>query len=1179
MKIAGLNVDNAVLQRIQNRVMIVGRFNRSGTKGGDPERYLFTNSRDTSSEYTKYRATFTASGSLDYEKFVSLLQPKISESVRYETSGGSRNSTTFASVRQEIPANGDEDGTVIIDTFNYFFTRAVSKTDQTAFDDATRPTSKLLDTSERDRGKEILKQIRRNLTTFCEFQPRNQQLLIAAAYAFHHCKGDGLPGGFNAGNALPKEFAPAFIDFIYDENTTKSFEEYLPRIDFDLPFWDELRGDAGKRGQQAFVDVVNAVRDHLLEGDAIQYATNIMNANTVRNHVAKAVKTAQGTDSDLVQAFGKSRTSFNSLRQIVRSKVLLSMILEWLMQGFHELPGVQSVIPSKKAEAIENAIANGVNVAPAVNRPNKEERKKFSQKLTDNFKMVLAATVGRGQDDQTREASKKAARDALPDELLSLVDEMAGKSDMLGALQIVAGSTSQSKDTDQFDGFADACKTILLDVLMPVLYRKPIVSSKELERAFQKESLGIYLAAILLSDQNQNAFVRIAEDQLEEFENHIKDGKIADVDGIQTKLLTRVYKLLADPAVGEQIEQGMTVIREVQALQEMAGTNASTSMGEAVVAGWTDELEGEVLEATESTALVDTALKERVTVKVKALKEQQTAVASGKPESSETGEGVDGNAEGVVQKEQDAAEDDEDAADNVLSKLTGEFDTGIDRIMHGLAETKGVAVDQLKTEEVTRAASLDDDFQDFVGVLADRVKAYEKTMDLIYRRYNENEDKDVFRNKVERMTLINLMLLWREELGFGKVQSNLYRLLLDLILETNPDNPDRADFLNTKSLTEYFDNEDLANGGFTKLENVLRRQTFESLQNVVNFVSELQGVKYLMDRVGSGDAEVIVVNADASEFKDWFESDNVKSAAGTGRFRTSGVSGDTKNVTYPALIYFTDIAFKDETDKISWLEGLAKWQLRLSEDSALSAIIPPICVSTGAQGMSELGWETQGKDYQTAVRESLAPVVIVGPSPRLNSENDGFPTVLPAGYLLAARVMGCAVDGLSIEPAVGFRGEGRFCTLCPGSEQISKSLDNVVWGSRHNYYSLAADLYLYIVMLIILRVKEDSKEFVEDKILWRNFCFPINSSDAHTKTFRKANSDLGRLVFGSDMSRYALGDFIPDGPLKTLLVGRSGNNIQNGEWDQVQQIQEDYEWFNRALAALTKHTNEALENA
>ena len=207
----------------------------------------------------------------------------------------------------------------------------------------------------------------------------------------------------------------------------------------------------------------------------------------------------------------------------------------------------------------------------------------------------------------------------------------------------------------------------------------------------------------------------------------------------------------------------------------------------------------------------------------------------------------------------------------------------------------------------------------FVGGLSEDIAAFEKTLHLIYSRYNENPDKKTFRNKVERMTLINMMLLFQKELGLGRISSNLYHLLLDLVLHLDPENPDPMAFMREKSLTIYFDDADLDKGGITALRQTLEVQSAQSLENIVTFVSELRGVKYLMDTVASDrDAEVVVVNATANEFLDWVRTDNLIEGKGDHRLRSGYLvkTGSASNETIPpGLIYMTDIAFSDGDKK------------------------------------------------------------------------------------------------------------------------------------------------------------------------------------------------------------------------------------------------------------------------
>src|SRR6185503_18989225 len=134
---------------------------------------------------------------------------------------------------------------------------------------------------------------------------------------------------------------------------------------------------------------------------------------------------------------------------------------------------------------------------------------------------------------------------------------------------------------------------------------------------------------------------------------------------------------------------------------------------------------------------------------------------------------------------------------------------------------------------------------------------------------------------VEKFSLANMMLLFKNDLALGKVGSNLYRMLLDLVRYVNPETTDLREFRREHSLTEYFDNQDLNVEGIGALRKQLLNQGSNSLKNIVHFVSELRGVDYLFAQMGTlSDVEVIVVNADADEFLDWLTKDNLADDAG-----------------------------------------------------------------------------------------------------------------------------------------------------------------------------------------------------------------------------------------------------------------------------------------------------------
>ena len=388
------SIDRTALGCIQKRVFIVGRFNQQAP-GAEPGMYLFTN-RAVSS---RFRQNFNAVAALNYENFVDALSPTIAEVIEPI-------SKRYSSVRQIIPSSvKDAQGTSVIDQFNYFFQRAIANSEQPAFKSSSPPqTPQLL--GGQAAGREILKQIRRNLTAFCTFQPRTHELIAAMEQLLEQCAGyRGIPGAYSAGATLPGGFAEILVDFIYDENTSRSFKNILGfiydenksewikktagRLDFAVGAWSALETD--QPGQLAFAEIVDAFRDRLVNGNADNFAGIRFGTRQLKDMVKERV------DDSLRDDFTAARAGYNGLRQILRSKVLLSMVLQWLTSSLMEIPSVAAEkVSSKKFLAASTAILENFkanNLAPAKRRPSPEERVRFADLLIENFERLLTAIV------------------------------------------------------------------------------------------------------------------------------------------------------------------------------------------------------------------------------------------------------------------------------------------------------------------------------------------------------------------------------------------------------------------------------------------------------------------------------------------------------------------------------------------------------------------------------------------------------------------------------------------------------------------------------------------------------------------------------------------------------------------------------------------------------------------
>ena len=1081
-------VDMKAIERLKKRVFIVGRFNQSGVGQSPPAMYLFT--KRTVSE--TYRKNFSDVSDLSYNSFVQLLKPAVAE----KSEAGER----FPSIVQVIPrADETLETSFVVDTFNYFFGRAASNSDQPAFkaDSPMREDRELLATDAEMRGLGILTQIRRNLQTISTFQHRSFELVEQAARLFQRCAREhGMPA-YAYPDPLPGGFPEKLIDFLYSEDPAGEFD--VDGLTFSGE-WESMQANIG--AQAALKAIVGAYRDALLGSRGLGHGSWVFRNQTLDQHAIACV----GDAKDLAGDYVRARSAFNEMRQILRSKVLLSMVLEWVVGSLDGIKDAKAV-PAKEEGNLNRAIGRAIlerakenGLAEPIKRPSAEERRRFTNELTANFAAVLDSLLG------------EAVASSLGPELRSLVETMRGNKDVCGALRRMSG---HGKDDEQYRAFVDANRTIIMDILCPALFRTPVVTPEILRRELRREMIRSFLAAVLLSDRNDEGVRKIAEDHMLALEERIEKEKIKDIEGISKLLLGDYLRLIANPATEREVEESIRVLVEADALRQ---------------AGYVDDQRPSMVMTIHGDP------------QAKAIR--QTGVPAASVSAS-----VEGYVRDKLRRAEETVGRENEEAIATETALETELDRRIDEIMAaGASADDARSPVDARVKEVAETMLGDEDLK---LRLTDTLSASERALQYIFRRYAEKKHLKRFAGQVERMMLTNLMLLFQEDLGLGKQSSNLYQLLLDMILHLDPEQPNPMEFLREKSLTEYFNNADLSGAGITDLKQTLKVQALKSLKNIQDFVSELRGISYLMERVGSDqEAEIIVINATADEFVAWLNRDNLTEGQAPGmlgRLRTGRLvnsPGESERVIPPGLVYMTDIAF-DGTSKQAWLDRLAG--LGLSKGS-LKFLLPPICLSTGPQSPGDVvqSFEVEGKSLARVAESVSSPVVILGPSPFLNRPDDQFRTVLPAGYLFAAHML-CEPEQKVLNRMVAAKSDGRFRVIGAGEAFLREGLKGVMWGreSEEDPYSFAADFYLYVVLSIIATAQGTD---VPPGPAVTDYDYFYCGEPATEAEWRRAAELLNNAVFGNEARRFSLWDKLSSqGDLHKVAVAKeSGSSASTG---------------------------------
>jgi hypothetical protein len=1156
-------IDVRAFERIRRRVMIVGRFSLDKKKG-DPEVFLFSN-RPAGQLSAEYRDNFTGTFDISYDSFVDAVRPRICDKI--EMNG------PLPMVYQVLASSERaEEGASVMSESNYFFERGIATSTQEAFRQDTRKLrgeKEILGEADPTPGKRVFQQVQGNLATFCKFQPRTYEVVEAFAKLLEQCAVEKNLPQFAHGDPLPPGFPEKLIEYLYDETTSRGFD--LEGVDLSAEPWHRL--ERSPSGKEELCTLVGAFRQALVDASRDDTAMLKYKGRPVRELADSAIEEVGGpTRSSPVHlraAFMESRTAYNSLRQILRSRALLSMVLEWLLREYYKLDSVVAKgTNAEKDRAVGDAIlreSDRNDLAAPILRPSKEERKRFRDLLKDQFAQLVGAIVG---------GKSSAAYGALPNDLKSVADERIKDRPTTAFL------AEMCKDKDQKAAFLGAGKVTLADVLCPALYQEPILNVIALKRLMTKASMEAFLSAIFLTNENQAAVQEIADKHLQYFTEQIDRAsqELRNKDSVTSRLLKDYLKLMTNKENVRRFREGNQVLLEVN--EQLQRANLHESLGISVMVpiradqielakegeGSPGSLDETPTSKVERVTIVTTAAREglkRASAAGASISAERTAgVASESP--STTGGGNDERSSEVASATATATEAQE-SPQEPLNFLDIKVDDLIKQFKRELGASEPTA-QQLKDIERRVGDTLIND-ADVMGELDRKLSAYERMMFLIYKRYAKNPHLKEFQRRVERMTLANMMLVFQRDLGLGKVFSSLYQLLLDMVLHVDSETSDLREFMEYHSLTSYFDGAVLDGNGITALRQTLDVQAGKSLRNIVALVSELWGVKYLMERArGSGDVELIVMNATAAEFLQWLRQDNLTSGVGRGRFQPGKlIAGGSEVATVPAVVYLTDLAFADgASDKASWLRQLSDFPL---QNDALTCLMPPLCISTASQ-KSDDGFAAEGEALRKASESCPTPVLILGPSANLNSHDDVFPTVLPAGYLFAAHLLASPAQSIRFR-SISQSSKGRF-RIIGQAAQLQDDLSRVLMGqedANRQGYGFAGDYYLFLVLALLAAAKGGgrSNRAVSREDL-EPFFFRVGNISRRAQF--EETSILNGCVFGGNALRFSL-NFAEKDDAPASLTGVNisiGDELTKPKANAIENA--DHAWFMRATAAM-----------
>lgn len=988
----------------------------------------------------------------------------------------------------------------------YLMTRASAASDQKAFQGATAASPATEDwvgeetmlvadpaqvsTARIRRARSILDRLDHCLDVWARFAGRAERLTYAFLLLLQRCAPLPLPA-FSPGEPPPPGLLRAVHRLLIDESSSAELDVKDVAWAEASPLW----GEVGRQDRltQNLKAVAGALRDHL-RGLAPQHDTRTVGGMPLSELAAWVVGNHPELGRGFVDEYRDAVTALQEIRELLRLKSIQGNVLLGVLESFHRLDAVGhlagSLNAAKRNQAIEREILrpDSAELRPPRQRPTPEARRAYTEGLVQETEGVVAA-VADGDD---------AALDALPGPLRALAAQLRGEPRLVDALRRVAGAGAVERRR-----FTKMLRTLIEGLLCPALFGSPELELLELVSMVGGWLGDAYLLALQLTPEAALALRAIGERHEAAFRGHVEDGTIkasvVEVDaGIVGDVLTGVVATEANARLAARAHEALNTAITGHTLAALSpgwrpsplpiypsdtgpvaevvrGSTANLAPRPAEVQGIAVSVARQLTDR-EAAARPDPmrvpAAVRRVLLQVRAdgtteevedtRPDPGAEVGGGRPRGPRVhgGGGVEPGENGPPERaptgRSPAPPDEEpDAFGLVL----------MDALRGGGRDPEATA----------SLLARDGRFQ---GAVAEAELAWSEFFHKVLSRYTEGHVPDGYRRDVKRLVLAELMLDLKDELNLGQEGSFLYRLLLDLVADHEPGaiEGDFRPFLRKHSLTEYIDVMRAGPGAFFDPVMKTVEQGEMAFRNLSGYLSDVAGLAYTFDQLARvPDATVLVFNGTAEDWLDWVRDDTLSQDPQAGRFYPGRLVGDperTLGYGAPSVVFLTDSAFPPAgPDKLQWLQqsfAPAPYAARFCHGNRW-AVHPPVLLGEGRDGEARL---PGAADLAPSPSPLAVPVHWLGPPPPLNRRSDGLATVLPAGFLLAVRLLGGNVPGL-VNPGLRRRSEQRLHVIGAGAAPLDTSLGNVLWSDGALdaqgallEHPLVADAYLHLLLVL-----------------------------------------------------------------------------------------------------------------
>ena len=893
-------------------------------------------------------------------------------------------------------------------------------------------------------GEAIFRHLRKSLKTYARFQPLNPEIIAAFRFFIQESAGESLPMILE-GHLLPAGLPHFLLNFLFEDERTERqrsggagekgdpiemlSQRLLEELDFDI------ETEAGMENQYTWIkenkEVRNAFAERILVFRAVLLGRNPpagrstaggVGLSNIASMVLDQPRFKQHKLKDNAKA---CRDALIGIRQVLRSRVLPSYLLHWVIDAAFQVPAVKNLPEAEKNAKLTEMILSSEE--PTEDKPFPKAIPRLNQDAFDDLRRDWRANRNQAIQVLFKPASEfETALSELDEPFREPIRAIRKDEKVFGTLRVWARSEGGDEQDrrEGLEALGKALTGLLDDLVYPRLTVSPTMDMSDLESVWKTQLLGLSIQALIASNQGARAkFEELGYASQDAFARDVVDEKTGKRKGgsseknFEASLLEKVLKAFASDEVAAQAEKFQKLVVSLQELKQLNvpltgeipyAAERSAEQDSARAPAMAEKL------AESLKAILERPQKVPAKANVEATKDAQASTVQAKEPGHEAGsEGPQSpSSHTPSSKDEDQLASTSPPADDATPptpQSSSELHDDRSRMEAELLSMFPKLAEPIASD--APETRIDEPIQQAIQQVAknesrDLLQVVNEMLALVYTQYNDDRSGEAYRANVHQFSMAGIMRSLSGELGLGQEHSFLFRLILDLFEVLQEESPRPLAFLKERTLTRYLKNDKIRAGGIQWLHKKLEEQADQSLRSVSGFTSDVLGLRFLLESLrGSTQHEVILFDGSAERFVAWLKDENLLANAGQVKgLQSTALFADQAPASVASCIFFTPSAFPLGQRPSQWVStNIVRQNSGLFHSEATNRYldVPPIIVSYEDDPSPELA-----ASIDRELKQVDTPALALGPGVALGEETETFRPRMSFGFIFLANLLG-----------------------------------------------------------------------------------------------------------------------------------------------------------------------------